>query len=205
LCFAGAFSFEDGVRLTKIRGEAMQAASDASSSGMVAVIGLDASKVAELCKEASERTGKHVTIANYLGKGNYVASGAKEACAAVQELGPKYGSKLIRQLDVAGAFHTKFMEPAVITLQKALAEVKIQTPRIPVISNVDAKPHYDANEIRDILTRQVTNPVQWETIISTMLQSPSYTKGYEIGPGNVLKNLIKKVGKQFEVDSIGVE
>jgi [acyl-carrier-protein] S-malonyltransferase len=207
LCFAGAFSFEDGVRLTKIRGEAMQAAANACKSGMVAVIGLDSDKVAEICKEATEKSGgKAISIANYLGKGNYVASGAKEACAALVEIAPKHGSKLVRQLDVAGAFHTQFMEPAVLQLRKALAEVKIQSPRIPVISNVDGKAHSDPDEIRDILARQVTNPVQWETIMNGMLvESKDFTKGYEIGPGSVLKNLIKKVGKQFEIESIGVE
>jgi [acyl-carrier-protein] S-malonyltransferase len=79
LCFAGAFSFEDGVKLTKARGEAMQAAADATSSGMVAVVGLDVGKVEQICEEASKKTGKPISIANYLVDGNYAVSGAKEA------------------------------------------------------------------------------------------------------------------------------
>ena len=176
LCFAGAFSFEDGVKLTKARGEAMQAAADASSSGMVAVIGLNIDQTNEVCAAATAKTGKPIAIANYLVDGNYAVSGAKEACAAVVELAPTMGARMAVPLAVAGAFHTSFMEPAVDRLRKVLAEVEIKAPRIPVISNVDAKPHYDPNEIREILAKQVTNPVQWETIITAMVKAPEFTK-----------------------------
>ena len=79
LCFAGAISFEDGVKITKARGEAMQAAADASDSGMASVIGLDSDKVAEICKAAAEATGEPISIANYLCSGNYACSGATKA------------------------------------------------------------------------------------------------------------------------------
>lgn len=176
LCFAGAFSFEDGVKLTKARGEAMQAAADASSSGMVAVIGLNIDQTNEVCAAATAKTGKPIAIANYLVDGNYAVSGAKEACAAVVELAPTMGARMAVPLAVAGAFHTSFMEPAVDRLKKVLAEVEIKAPRLPVISNVDAKPHYDPDEIREILAKQVTNPVQWETIITAMVKAPEFTK-----------------------------
>ena len=91
LCFAGAFSFEDGVKLTKARGEAMQAAADASSSGMVAIIGLDIPTVEKICTEAAAKSGKPISIANYLVDGNYAISGAKEACDAAREIAPTYG------------------------------------------------------------------------------------------------------------------
>lgn len=200
----------------------MQAAADASKSGMVAVIGLDIATVEKVCAEATARTGKIVShnyhaqfrhfigvkplhnagkpiaIANYLVDGNYAVSGAIEACEAVKEIAPTMGARMAVPLAVAGAFHTDFMEPAVARLQAVLDEVEIkvnfvilvqnmpvrilqtslrfQTPRIPVISNVDAKPHYDAADIKSILARQVTNPVQWETIITTMVKSPEFTK-----------------------------
>jgi len=118
LCFAGAFSFEDGVKLTKARGEAMQAAADASSSGMVAVIGLDIATVEKVCAEATAKTGKPIAIANYLVDGNYAVSGAKEACVAVQEIAPTMGARMAVPLSVAGAFHTDFMAPAVDRLKK---------------------------------------------------------------------------------------
>jgi [acyl-carrier-protein] S-malonyltransferase len=202
LCFAGAFSFEDGVRLTKARGEAMQAASDAAESGMVSVLGLNISKVQELCDEIVKRTGKPIGIANYLVDGNYAISGAKESCEVAREIASTFGARMTVKLAVAGAFHTAFMQPAVPRLQEVLSQVTIHTPRIPVVSNVDAKAHYDPNEIRDILAKQVTNPVQWETIMTNLLKSPEFTKAYEIGPGTVCKGIVKRFSKKLEVTSV---
>jgi len=204
LCFAGAFSFEDGVKLTKARGEAMQAASDACSSGMVAVVGLDVASVEKICVEASQKSGKPVTIANYLVDGNYAVSGAIEACDAVREIAPGYGARMAVPLSVAGAFHTDFMAPAVERLRAVLKEVDIKSPRIPVVSNVDAKAHFDPDEIRDILARQVTNPVQWEAITSVMVKSEGFGKAYELGPGTVCRGIVKRYGKKLEVVNVQV-
>ena len=202
LCFAGAFSFEDGVKLTKARGEAMQAAADANKSGMVAIIGLDVATVETICQEAAAKSGKPIQIANYLVDGNYAISGALEACEASKEIATSKGARMAVPLAVAGAFHTSFMEPAVEKLKKVLAEVEIKTPRIPVISNVDAQPHYDPNEIREILAKQVTNPVKWETIITTMVKSPNFVKSYELGPGTVCRGIVKRFGKKLEVVNV---
>jgi [acyl-carrier-protein] S-malonyltransferase len=107
LCFAGALSFADGVKITKTRGEAMQAASDAVDTGMVSVIGLDSDKVMELCGAASEKSGAKVQIANYLCKGNYAVSGENMACDVVAEIAkPDFGARMTVKLAVAGAFHT---------------------------------------------------------------------------------------------------
>ena len=107
LCFAGAISFADGVKITKVRGESMQAASDAVDTGMVSVIGLDSDKVVELCTMASEKSGAKIQIANYLCKGNYAVSGASAACDAVAELAkPEFKARMTVRLAVAGAFHT---------------------------------------------------------------------------------------------------
>ena len=202
LCFAGAFSFEDGVKLTKARGEAMQAAADANKSGMVAIIGLDVATVETICTEAAAKSGKPIQIANYLVDGNYAISGALEACEASKEIATAKGARMAVPLAVAGAFHTNFMEPAVERLKKVLAEVDIKSPRIPVISNVDAQPHYDPNEIREILAKQVTNPVKWETIITTMVKSPEFEKSYELGPGTVCRGIVKRFGKKLEVVNV---
>jgi len=196
LAFAGAISFEDGVRITKARGEAMQAASEAAESGMVSVIGLDKEKVAELCAAASEASGSKIGIANYLCPGNYACSGSKEAVAKVVEMAkPDFKARMAVKLAVAGAFHTDFMAPAVSELEKVLKEVEIKKPRIPVVSNVDAKSHSDPEVIRDILTKQVTAPVQWETIMGD-LASAGYEAGYELGPGKVLSGIMKRVDKK---------
>jgi [acyl-carrier-protein] S-malonyltransferase len=202
LCFAGAFSFEDGVKLTKARGEAMQAAADASKSGMVAVIGLDKDTVGKICSEAAQKSGKEIAIANYLIDGNYAVSGATEACDIVKEIAPGYGARMAVQLSVAGAFHTSFMEPAVISLKSVLETVDIKAPRIPVISNVDAKAHSDPSEIREVLAKQVTNPVQWETIVTDMVKSGDFEMSYELGPGTVCRGIVKRFGKKTPVTSI---
>ena len=145
LAFAGAISFEDGVKITKARGEAMQAASEASSSGMASVIGLDKEKVTELCDAASEATGgESIAIANYLCPGNYACSGSMTAVEKVMEMAkPEFKARMAVKLAVAGAFHTDFMAPAVGKLEEVLKEVEVKKPRIPVISNVDAKAHSD--------------------------------------------------------------
>eukprot|EP00595_Chromulina_sp_UTEXLB2642_P000416 CAMPEP_0196762278 /NCGR_PEP_ID=MMETSP1095-20130614/1686_1 /TAXON_ID=96789 ORGANISM="Chromulina nebulosa, Strain UTEXLB2642" /NCGR_SAMPLE_ID=MMETSP1095 /ASSEMBLY_ACC=CAM_ASM_000446 /LENGTH=288 /DNA_ID=CAMNT_0042112863 /DNA_START=174 /DNA_END=1040 /DNA_ORIENTATION=+ len=202
LCFAGALSFEDGVRLTKARGEAMQLAADAVQSGMVAVIGLGIPEVQKICDEAAIKSGEPVTIANYLVDGNYAVSGGSKACEAVKEIAPTYGARMAVPLAVAGAFHTSFMQPAVSKLKEALSTVTISRPRIPVISNVDAKPHYEESEIKEILARQVTEPVQWETIVSTMVKNPEFVKAYEIGPGTVCRGIVKRYGKKLEVVNV---
>jgi [acyl-carrier-protein] S-malonyltransferase len=202
LCFAGAFSFEDGVKLTKARGEAMQAAADANPSSMVAVIGLDVASVEKICAAAREKSGKPVAIANYLMDGNYAVSGATEACDAVKEIAPTMGARMAVSLSVAGAFHTNYMESAVEKLKLVLAEVDIKTPRIPVVSNVDAKPHFEPDDIRESLAKQVTNPVQWETIVTAMVKAEEFETSYEIGPGTVCRGIVKRFGKKTPVISV---
>merc|ERR1711871_1628499 len=189
-------------KLTKARGEAMQAAADANPSSMVAVIGLDVANVEKICEEARAKTGKPVAIANYLIDGNYAVSGATEACDVVKEIAPSMGARMAVSLSVAGAFHTDFMEPAVEKLKNALADVDIKPPRIPVVSNVDAKPHFDPDDIRETLAKQVTNPVQWETIITAMVKSDEFEVSYQIGPGTVCRGIVKRFGKKTPVVSV---
>lgn len=204
LCFAGAMSFADGVKITKARGEAMQAAADAVDSGMVSVIGLQSDKVAELCEVASERSGEKVQIANFLCKGNYAVSGASAACDTLAEIAkPEFKARMTVKLAVAGAFHTDFMAPAVSSLEDVLKEVEIKKPRIPVISNVDAKPHSDPDTIKKLLATQVTSPVLWENTMDLML-SKDFGKAYELGPGKVTSGILKRFSKTAECSNIGV-
>lgn len=196
LCFAGALNFEDGVRITKARGEAMQAAADAVESGMVSVVGLDSKKTEELCKKASETSGKSVQIANYLCEGNYTVSGDKTACAVLVEIAkPQFKARMAVPLAVAGAFHTDFMAPAVDKLRAALAAADIKPPRIPVVSNVDGKAHSDPEEIRETLAKQVTAPVLWEQQMKAMVASGEFKKGFELGPGKVIAGIMKRIDK----------
>jgi len=204
LCFAGAISFKDGVKVTKARGEAMQAASDAVDSGMVSIIGLDKEKVAELCVAASEKSGEKIQIANFLCKGNYAISGSSKACDVVAEIAkPEFKARMTIKLAVAGAFHTDFMAPAVSALEEVLDTIEIKKPRIPVISNVDAAPHSDPETIKKLLATQVTSPVMWESTMDSML-GKDFERAVELGPGKVTAGILKRFSKTAECTNVQV-
>mmetsp|Transcript_19658 Transcript_19658/g.27232 ORF Transcript_19658/g.27232 Transcript_19658/m.27232 type:complete len:361 (-) Transcript_19658:125-1207(-) len=205
LAFAGAISFEDGLRIVKARGEAMQAASDAQPSGMVSVIGLDSETVQKACAAATEKAGEgQVAIANYLCNGNYACSGSIPACEALAEIAkPEFKARMVVKLAVAGAFHTDYMAPAVAKLEEVLASTEFVTPRIPVVSNVDAQPHSDPDTIKSILAKQVTCPVQWETSMKTLLEN-GLEESYELGPGKVIAGIFKRIDKKAKVTNITV-
>lgn len=199
LCFADVMSFEDGLTLVRKRGLAMQAAADATPSGMVAILGMDANQVSELCDAA--RGDGVLQIANLLCPGNIVCSGDAAACERIADQAADAGAMKAIPLAVAGAFHTSLMQPAVDQLVEALADVSMKTPRIPVVSNVDAQPHSDPEEIRQLLAKQVISPVRWEDSIATMMQS-GVEEFYEIGAGNVLRGLMKRINRKFPFTNI---
>jgi [acyl-carrier-protein] S-malonyltransferase len=204
LAFAEAFSFEDGLKLVKLRGEAMQDAANAAKSAMVSIIGLDSEKVQQLCDAANQEVdeAEKVQIANYLCTGNYAVSGGLKGIEAVEAKAKSFKARMSVRLAVAGAFHTSFMQPAVSRLEAALAATQIISPRIPVISNVDAQPHTDPNTIKNILARQVTSPVQWETTVKTLLDR-GLNKSYELGPGKVIAGIVKRMNRAAEIENIG--
>jgi [acyl-carrier-protein] S-malonyltransferase len=194
LVFAGAMSFRDGLRVVQRRGEAMQAASDATPSGMVSLIGLDLPEVEQLCTQA--RGDGILQVANLLCPGNLVVSGVLPACAALEKLAEEKRARTVR-LPVAGAFHTTLMKPADATLASVLAGVAVQPPRVPVWSNVDARPHSDPDEVRALLVRQVLQPVLWEQTMRNLLVE-GCDRFYEIGPGTVLSGLLKRVLRKVD-------
>lgn len=199
LTFAGALRFEDGVRLVQKRGAAMQAAADATPSGMVGILMLDRPQVEAICAEA--RQAGALWVANYLCPGNTILSGSKAACAKATEIAEAAGAKTA-QLAVAGAFHTEIMKPADEALAQALADVAMVAPRIPVFSNVDAQTHSDPAEIRRLLVQQVLAPVLWEDCVRALLAAGA-EKMYEIGPGKVLKGLLKRIDRKRECETVG--
>ncbi|RVW56850.1 Malonyl-CoA-acyl carrier protein transacylase, mitochondrial [Vitis vinifera] len=196
-------SFEDGLKLVKLRGEAMQDAADAAKSAMVSVIGLDSEKVQLLCDAANEEVDEDnkVQIANFLCPGNYAVSGGVKGVEAVEAKAKSFKARMTVRLAVAGAFHTHFMEPAVSRLEATLAATEIRTPRIPVISNVDAQPHADPDTIKKILARQVTSPVLWETTVKTLL-TKGLKKSYELGPGKVIAGIFKRMDKTADLENV---
>jgi len=129
-----------------------------------------------------------------------VVSGTRAACDAVERLAGSLGARTIR-LTVAGAFHTRLMQPADQQLADALARVPIQPPRLPVWSNVDAQPHTNPEEIRSLLIRQVLEPVLWEQTMRNLLAA-GYESFYEIGPGRVLVGLLKRVQRRVDCHSV---
>jgi [acyl-carrier-protein] S-malonyltransferase len=194
LVFAGAMSFADGLKIVRERGRAMQAAAEKTPSGMVSALLLDPSQIEAVMSETS--AAGRLWIANYLCPGNTVLSGTSAAIDAAENAIEAKGGKPVR-LAVAGAFHTELMKPADEKLAAALAGIEIKVPRIPVWSNVDAKPHTDPGEIRTLLVCQVLNPVRWEETMRGLL-ADGVERFYEIGPGKVLAGLLKRVNRKIE-------
>lgn len=198
LVFAGAMSFEDGLRVVQARGEAMQAAAEATPSGMVSALLLSPEDVEAVRDEAREAGS--IEIANYLCPGNTVLSGDQAACEKAVELIEAKGGRPI-PLAVAGAFHTDIMKPADEKLAAALADIEIKSPEIPIVSNVDAEAHSDPDEIREILVKQVLCPVRWEDSIRKMLADGS-SEFYEVGPGKVLTGLMKRIARKTSITAV---
>jgi len=200
MVFAGVMDFESALSVVQRRGEAMQAASDRVASGMVSVLGLTLEQVEQLCQDA-RRDGEVLRVANLLCPRNIVISGHAEACERAAELAARAGAMKTLPLAVAGAFHTELMESAVSQLADALAEIPMRSPRIPVVSNVDARPHDDPEEIRQPLIQQVVSPVRWEDSMRVLLDS-GVQRFYEVGPGRVLRGLLKRINRKIPCDGV---
>lgn len=198
---AGGLQFEDAVRLVKARGEAMQAAADIVSSGMASVIGLDQEKLQVVC-DSARQPGELLQVANLLCPGNIAISGHLNSLAAAEPLAAAAGAMKTVRLAVAGAFHTELMAPAVGKLQQALASTEIKPVPIPVYSNVDAQPHRDADEFKNLLARQVVNPVLWEASLRAML-AQGVDLFYEVGCGRVLSGTLKRIDRKAACECFG--
>ena len=196
LVVAGALSFEDGLKLVSKRALAMQKACEAQPGTMAAILGLEDSVVEQVCAEIEGV----VVAANYNCPGQLVISGSVEAvdaaCAKLKEA----GARRALRLPVGGAFHSPLMEPAREELAAAIAEAPFHPPSCPIYQNVDAKPYTDAEQIKTNLIAQLTAPVRWTYIVKQML-SDGVTEFTELGPGNVLQGLIKKVSSEVAVES----
>jgi [acyl-carrier-protein] S-malonyltransferase len=195
MVFAGVLSFEDGLRVVQERGRAMQAAADANPSGMVSILGLERDQVERICEQARD-AGQVLELANLLCPGNIAISGHTDACERAAQLAMQAGAMKTVPLAVAGAFHTELMASAVQRLAVALSDVPMQRPEITVVSNVDARPHEDVDEIRQLLIRQVCSRVQWEESIRYLV-AEGFDTFYEVGPGRVLRGLMKRIDRKL--------
>ncbi|WDZ98590.1 ACP S-malonyltransferase [Mucilaginibacter sp. SJ] len=196
LVAAGALSFEDGLRLVAARANAMQKACEIQPSTMAAILGLDDFTVEDICQRISEV----VVPANYNCPGQLVISGSiagiDEACMKMTEAGAKRALKL----KVGGAFHSPLMEAARVELEAAIVATEIKAPVCPIYQNIDAKPYTDPELIKHNLIAQLTGAVRWTQTVMHMLEDGA-TSFTEVGPGNVLQGLVKKVDKTVETAS----
>lgn len=195
LAYAGVLSFEDALKIVKLRGELMQKAGEENPGTMAAIIGLDDKTVYEICSKINDGI---VQPANFNAPGQVVISGDIPSVRKAMELAQNAGAKMVKELVVSGAFHSPLMESAKERLKEALGEIEFRKPSVPIYFNVTAKPTFDVDEIRNLLYRQITSPVLWSQIITNMF-SDGASKFYEIGPGKVLQGLIKRIVPNAEI------
>lgn len=188
LAATGALTFEDGLKLVSKRALAMQEACDITPGTMAAILRLDASIVEKVCEE----TEGTVIAANYNSPEQIIISGEIDAVGKVMDKCKELGAIRATLLKVGGAFHSPLMEPARLVLAEAIEQTKITTPICPIYQNVDAQPHTSVDEIKNNLLIQLTNPVKWMQSVR-MMKIDGATEFYEIGPGQVLTGLIKRI------------
>jgi [acyl-carrier-protein] S-malonyltransferase len=193
LWYAGALTLEDALRLVRLRGEAMQAASAATPSSMTSLMGATLAQAEALAAVGSARG--ICAVANRNAPGQIVLSGELAALEAVEAAAPEHGVKRAVRLTVAGGFHSECMRPAAHALERALGEVRLVEPRIPFVSNVSAKPLRDPGEIKRALARQVCASVLWEDSMRHALAA-GVDDVLEPGPGNVLCALMRRIARE---------
>lgn len=201
-CFAGTFSFEDGLKLVRARGLAMQNAAALVPSGMTSLVGADPAAAERVCARA--RGEGVLVVANLNAPGQIVLSGDRDALARVPEAATAEGIRRCIPLSVAGAFHSPLMAPARDALEKALAATEMHTPRVPVWSNVTAQPVQDVAVIRTLLARQVVEPVRWEESMRN-LEAAGCQEAAEPPPGRVLAALARKCAPGIAMQAIPEE
>jgi [acyl-carrier-protein] S-malonyltransferase len=199
LHLAGVFGFEDGLRLVSLRGKYMQEASEASPSGMVALIGADEPTARRLCEQAAG--GEVLVPANFNAPGQVVVSGTSAACQRLISIAEAAGVRST-PLKVAGAFHSALMQSAADKLSAELARVAFTRPVKTVYSNVTAQPHADVDSIKRRLVEQIVSPVRWEQTMLNLLAGGE-ARFIELSPGRTLAGLAKRINRRQAVESLG--
>ncbi len=199
---AGVVGFEDALRLVSLRGELMFNAGEAEPGTMFAVIGLEDSLVEQVCRELTEKSdGCHVVAANFNSPGQIVVSGSAQYLRDNVGEFKKAGAKIVKELEVSGAFHSPLMEPAKNELEKAIAKTGFKDALVPVYTNVYAKPMQKADELKAALILQLTSPVRWTQSLIEM-KNDGFGKFIEVGPGKVLQGLVKRTIADVEIEGI---
>ncbi|MHC4380692.1 MAG: ACP S-malonyltransferase [Planctomycetota bacterium] len=199
---AGAFSFADGLRLVRLRGSAMQAASEAKPSGMASVMGLEREVLEGVCGEVASATGQICQVANLNSPGQIVVSGQLQALEALEPAAKDAGARRVMRLQVAGAFHSEVMRPAAEQLEAALEQTEFLPPKCPIWQNATAKPGSEPSELQANLIAQLCAPVLWQDSFSAMVESASGASFLEPAPGRVLGAMARKIAPGSKVVSL---
>jgi len=192
LVAANVLGFADAIRLVRERGRLMQKAGEIKPGGMAAVIGLDEAVLREICRESGAE------IANFNCSGQIVISGSKEALARAMELAKARDARRVIPLQVSGAFHSTLMQPTIEGLSQAIAQINFRTPEVPIVVNSTAQPVTTAEGVKEELLRQLCHCVQWQPSVEYMVEEGVSTF-IEIGPGQVLSGLIKRISNKVQV------
>jgi [acyl-carrier-protein] S-malonyltransferase len=198
LICAGAFSFLDAIRVVRQRGRFMQEAVPEGDGSMAVILGLEMDQVRALCDEAS--AGEVVAPANYNGGGQIVIAGAKDAVARAAALAKQCGAKRVLDIPVSAPFHCELMRPAAERLSQVLDPIEMQPLSVGVITNVEAEVNTDPERVKVLLTEQAVRPVRWEESVRK-LEALGCRRIFEVGPGKVLKGLIKRISSSVEVEN----
>ena len=205
LVASGALDMQDAIKLVRERGRLMHHEGTVCPGSMAAVIGMDEEPLQEVCREMSAQSSAHpdanahvgmgqVAIANYNAPGQIVISGEQSALNAAMELAKARGARRVIPLAVSGAFHSPVMQPASGGLARAIATTTVRDAAIPVIGNITAAPLTHADDIREEMAQQIASPVQWIRTIN-YLTNAGITAFIEIGPGQALTGMVKRIAK----------
>lgn len=194
LVAAESIDFIDALKVVKVRANAMQKACEENPGTMAAIIGMDLVSLEGLCSKVGN--GGSVRVANLNSPSQLVISGTHDAVHEVMTAAKENGAKIVKELNVSGAFHSSLMESAVEELDESLRRMNISVPSFPVYTNFTALPLSDPDEIMNSLSKQITNPVKWYPTILNMA-AEGVTNFIEVGPGKVLQGLIKRIDKNL--------
>ena len=198
LVAVGALRFVEAVKVVRTRGRLMQQAVPAGDGAMAVLLGLEQAAVCQLCIDASQ--GEVVAPANYNGGGQIVIAGSKNAVTRAMSLARERGAKRVLDLPVSAPFHCQLMRPAAEGLRLVLNEISVQPFSVGVVTNVEAEVNRDANRVKELLVEQAVRPVRWEESVQKLSQM-GCQRAMEIGPGKVLKGLIKRIVPSMELDN----
>jgi len=199
LVAVGALAFSDAVQVVRERGRLMQQAVPAGEGAMAVILGLEMDAVRALCADASH--DEIVAPANYNGGGQIVIAGAKNAVARAMVLAKERGAKRALDLPVSAPFHCELMRPAAHGLKRVLHDVAIRPFTVPVVTNVEADVNRDCHRVKDLLVEQAVCPVRWEESVKKLAEL-GCQRALEIGPGKVLRGLIKRIAPALDTDNL---